>query len=696
MIRKKIGGVILMLKSLKNKKLLSSIVASVMLFTLFSPISVKTVKADTNNEVVDLTENKTTSSNQDALSSKNGSVNLQILTTTDSHGRFLPYDYAINAADNSGSLAQISTAVNQLRAKNPSNTILVDAGDVIQDNSESLFINDSNNPMILAMNKIGYDTLTLGNHEFNYGIPALKNIIKQFKGTVLGGNVYDTDGTTRLAAPYAIVERSGVKIGIIGMVTPNITKWDSANLKGYKVTDPVDETKAAIAELKKQNVKTIIAVDHLGEYEEYGAEGSGAIDVLEQCPEITAFVAAHYHVKIAGDYYYNHKIYSLDASQNKVTAIAKDGTTTDATIDDYNKAKTNGTVIVEAYKWAKTLGQININLTKDSQGEYTVANKATDITTALYDIAPKNGTTVQADNDLVNSLSSYNQRAIDDANTAIGVLKGGNLTPPDEVKGIDQAKLQPTPMISLINSVQMYYGEKIANHKIDVSSAAAFKNGQNILEGPIKKCDTANIYQFDNTLYVLKMTGSQLKKYMEWSVSYYNKYNPGDLTVSFNPTIPGYNYDMFTGIKYNVDISKDIGQRIVNLTRSDNSKINDSDVLYVSVNNYRASTQLLTPGAIFKEGEELPTLVGKSEQTEGLGDGRIRDLIGQYIKDVNGGTITPMVDNNWSIVGNKWDPNQRKIAVKCINDGKISLSGVAGEQTSANSKSVTWDDVKNK
>lgn len=682
-----------MFKRFKNKQILSSIVASMMLFTMFTPITVQAAtKTDTKNEVVDLTKTYT---NKDVLSSKDGSVNLQILTTTDSHGRFLPYDYAVNVADNSGSLAQISTAVNQLRAKNPNNTILVDAGDIIQDNSESLFINDSSNPMISAMNKIGYDTITLGNHEFNYGIPALKNIMKQFKGTVLGGNVYDTDGKTKLAAPYAIVERSGVKVGIIGMVTPNITKWDSANLQGYKVTNPVEETKAAIAELKKKNVNAIIAVDHIGETQEYGTEGSSAVEILEQCPEINAFVAAHFHVKIAGDYYYDHKIYSLDASKNKVTAVAKDGTVTDATIDDYNKAKTNGTVIVEAYKWAKTLGQININLTKNSQGQYVVANKS-DITTALYDMAPKNGTAVQADTELTNSLASYNQRAIDDANTPIGTLKGGNLTPANEIKGVDQAKLQPTAMLTLIHNVQMYYGEKVANHKIDVSSAAVFKDGQNILEGSIKKCDTANIYKFDNTLYVLKMTGTQLKKYMEWSFGYYNKYNAGDLTVSFNKSIPGYNFDMFGGIKYNVDISKDTGNRVVNLTRNDGSKINDTDELYVTVNNYRGGTQLLTPGVIFKAGEALPTLVGKSEETAGLGDGRIRDLIGKYIKEVNGGTITAKCDNNWSIIGNNWDANQRKAAVKCINNGSVMLAGVSEEQSSSNSKSVTWDDVKNK
>lgn len=181
---------------------------------------------------------------------------------------------------------------------------------------------------------------------------------------------------------------------------------------------------------------------------------------------------------------------------------------------------------------------------------------------------------------------------------------------------------------------------------------------------------------------------------MEWSVKYYNTYKDGDLTVSFNSSIPGYNYDMFTGVKYNVDISKEPGNRIVNLTKMDGTPIGDSDELYVAVNNYRASTQLLGASDIFGEDEALPVLLGKSEETAGLGDGRIRDLIGQYIQEIKGGVIEPICDNNWSIIGNNWDPAQRALAVKYINDGSISLSGVSGEQTSENSKAVTWNDLK--
>lgn len=677
-----------MTKIFKMKKFIACMLTLMLVSAVIGPYI---AKADTTpaapQPVVNLTG--------DAAAAKTAAnqVALQILATSDSHGRFLPYDYAINSPNTLGSLAQISTAVNQFKSKNPDNTIIVDAGDIIQDNSASLFLNDKENPMVLAMNQIGYDTITLGNHEFNYGIPVLQKIMKQFKGTVLGGNVYYANGK-RLAAPYAIVERSGVKVGIIGMVTPNITKWDASNLKGYKVTNPVDETKAAVEELKAKGADVIVAVQHMGETGEYGTAGSGALEVLDKCPGIDAFVAAHFHNKIAGDYFYNHYIYSLNTKTNAVTVAAADGTTKDGTMDAYNEAKAKGTVIVEPYKWGQSLSQINITVTKNADGKFEIANKATDITSAIYDMSNKATGTVDSDPNLVSKLQSYNKRAIDDANSPIGTLKDGNLAPDNEVKGIEQAKLQPTAMIELINRVQMKYGKMIAKHDIDVSSAAAFKDGQNIKEGQIKKCDTANIYQFDNTLYVLKITGSQLKKYMEWSANYYNKYNTGDLTVSFNKSIPGYNYDMFYGVKYQIDISKDPGSRITNLTKMDGTPIKDTDVLYMTVNNYRASTQLLSAGPVFKTGESLPTLVGKSEQTVGLGDGRVRDLIGRYIQESKDKTITPECSDNWSIIGNNWDKDQRAEAVKLINDGTISLAGIAGEQTSSNSKSVTWDDVQ--
>ena len=153
-------------------------------------------------------------------------MDLQILATSDTHGKFDPWDYAANKADASGSVAQQATAIKQLRT---ADTLVIDAGDTIQGNSSQLFLEDDVHPMVAAMNAIGYDVWVTGNHEYNYGMDTLKKIIAEQNAKVLTGNVYAPDGTP-LADGYTIVRKKDLKIGLIGMVTPNITRWDAVNL----------------------------------------------------------------------------------------------------------------------------------------------------------------------------------------------------------------------------------------------------------------------------------------------------------------------------------------------------------------------------------------------------------------------------------------------------------------------------------
>jgi 2',3'-cyclic-nucleotide 2'-phosphodiesterase / 3'-nucleotidase / 5'-nucleotidase len=615
-------------KFLKLKKLTSLVIASAMVVGLSTPLN---VFAEAGAETVEV----------------------QILSTSDLHGRFLPFDYAINAQDTSGSLAQAATIIKELRTANP-NTIVVDNGDTIQDNSQSLFLDNSKNPngvnpMVYAMNEIGYDTWTFGNHEFNYGMEILKNVSSKFNGALLCGNVFDKEGKA-IGAPYKIIEKGGVKIGIIGMVTPNITRWDGPNLKDYVVTSPVTETKKAIAELKDK-VDAIVAVIHEGENGEYSEPGSGAVEVANECPELSAIILGHAHTAIAGK-------------------------------------KINGVHVAEALNAGKQLVKLNIKFKKNSDGKYVISNRETDVVSELKTIAPKGAATVEADSDLTKKLQPYHQIALDDANTVIGKLIGGDLVPADEVKGIPTPQIQPTAMIELINKVQMYYGQQIApdKKKVDVSAAAAFRGDANIKVGDIKKADTALIYKYDNTLYVLDMTGAQLKKYIEWSAKFFNTYVDGDLTISFDPNIPGYNYDMFYGLTYQVDVSKAPGNRIINVKKADGTPLLDSDVLRVAVNNYRANTQLAKPGTVFNEGDALPVVIAKSEDT--MGDaGRIRDIIREYIVNVKGGTVTPELTENWSMIRNSWNSAQRALAVELINKDIIKLGQY-------NPKAVTYTDVK--
>ena len=221
------------------------------------------------------------------------SMDLQILATSDTHGKFDPWDYAANKADASGSVAQQATAIKQCRTRN---TLVVDAGDTIQANSAELFLNDDLHPMIAAMNAIGYDIWTTGNHEYNYGMDVLKKVMGQQKAKVLTGNVYAPDGTP-LADGYTIIKKGTVKIGVIGMVTPNIIRWDAKNLEGWKVTNPVDESRKIIDKIKN-DVDVIIGVMHMDVDNEYGVYGSGVTDLANACPEFDVIVAAHGHKSI--------------------------------------------------------------------------------------------------------------------------------------------------------------------------------------------------------------------------------------------------------------------------------------------------------------------------------------------------------------------------------------------------------------
>lgn len=561
-------------------------------------------------------------------------VEIQILATSDMHGKFAPYDYALNEENTSGSIAQAAAAVKEFRN---ANTLVIDVGDLIQDNSADLFLEDEIHPMVLRMNLTGYDIFVTGNHEYNYGMDVLKRVLAQQKAEVLTGNVYDPAGEP-LAKPYTIIEKNGVRIGIIGMVTPNITRWDSVNLKDWKVTDPVEETKKAIAELAGKT-DLLIGAMHMGEKNEYGVENSGVTDMANACPELDVILAAHEHKLVEGTY-------------------------------------VNDVLIVENKNSAQTMAQINITLTKKADGGYEVTDRRSE----SIDISK-----YEADPEVLAELAPYDQRARAEANTVIGRLTGGSLAPADEIAGIPQAILEDTAMLDLINEVQMYYTGA------DVSAAALFNADSNLHEGDIKKSDVSLIYKFTNTLYKLEMTGAQLKKYMEWSAGFFNTYQEGDLTLSFDENIRMYNYDTFAGVNYEINVAKEPGGRIENLTKKDGTPVADDDVFIVAVNNYRAGTQLLNYGPVFAAGEDLPVLL----EIDVKGNiGGVRELIGDYIANVKNGIITPECDNNWKIVGNDWAEEAHQNVVELVKEGKLTIPASEDKRT-PNVRSITIEDIKN-
>ncbi|MGL4987158.1 MAG: 5'-nucleotidase C-terminal domain-containing protein, partial [Treponemataceae bacterium] len=548
-------------------------------------------------------------------------LDIQILATSDMHGKFMPYEYATMSENKNGSVVQVSTILQSLK-KQYKNTIVFDNGDIIQDNSHELFLNDKISPMIMALNEMKYDALIAGNHEFNFGMTTLDYTINGFHGDFLVANLYKNG--KRVYPPYKIFNKDGVKIALIGVVTPHIKKWDSENLKDYTATNPVEEIKKLIPELKEK-ADLIVVGAHMAAGGEYG-KGDSAIAIAEENPEIAVVIAGH-----------EHSVINM-------------------------RAKT-GAVIIEPGKWGEVVAQVVITMTNEN-GKWIVKSKEKDINSKNIPINDKeNKKIVPVDEKLAKKLKSFHKRAIADSQTIIGELKGGNLVKKDEIKGIPTLQIEPTAMISFINAVQKYYTGA------DVAVVAAFRSDANMFEGPIKKSDVALIYKYDNTLRVYELTGSQLKKFMEWSTAYYNQHKQGDLTISFNPNIREYNYDIFSGVTYDINISKPAGSKIENLRKTDGTPIKDTEKYLVAVNDYRGRTTLSN-----EETGLFPGIQPVRDLFEEKGDkGRIRDLIREYIEKVKGGIITPENENNWKIIGYQWDEKLHQEAIDLINSGKLEI-----------------------
>ncbi|WP_288678736.1 multifunctional 2',3'-cyclic-nucleotide 2'-phosphodiesterase/3'-nucleotidase/5'-nucleotidase [uncultured Clostridium sp.] len=619
-----------MLKKFSNKKITALMVVLAMVFSFILPIQVKAaeISETKNSNVTEKTDKKT--------------VNIQILATSDLHGKFMDYDYA-QGEESVGGLNQIATVVKEAKKENP-NTLVLDNGDTIQGNYNHLFMNKEN-PMILAMNTIGYDVFSLGNHEFNFGMDKLHNIIGQANQNlhVLCGNLYRNG--KRVFNPYTIKEVDGIKVAIIGVVTQHIMQWDSQNLKGYEAKNPTEEVKKIIGEIKANGGADVYVVtSHASLNGEYG-DGDSAAGIAEANPEVSVVVAGHSH--------------------------------------DTVKSELRGNAIIsEPASRAKYVSKFNLTVEKNESG-IKVLDKSADL------ISLKG---VQGDPELTEKLKPFHEAAINDATAKIGELKGGDLAKPDEVKGIPQSIVEDQGVTDFINEVQLYNSKKFLQTKgIDpnnvymVSSAALFSPKANLKEGPISKADVSNIYKFDNKLYVIKTNGKQLKKYMEDNSKFFNKYKDGDLTISFDENVRMYKYDMFEGVNYEINIAKDPGERIENLKFSKDGKpVEDSDVVYLSVNDYRYNSGLAA--GIMDPGEHE-----KIYDTVNDDISAIRDLISDYIINVKQ-VINRNVDGNWKITGNNWNPEQRALAVKLINEGKIKLPTSSNGRT-PNVKSVTWDEV---
>ncbi len=621
-------------KSKFGKLLSLSLALSMMLPSFVMPAAATEAKKDSQT-VAPIAEEVESDRVVDTTSSDQEKT-ISILATADLHGRIYAYDYAVDEKDESSGLAKIQTIIKQEKAKNP-NTILVDAGDTLQDNSAELFNDLPMHPMIQALNTMGFDAWTLGNHEFNFGKSFLDRNIEAFDGDVLAANIYNEDGS-HYVKPYTIIEKDGVRVALIGLVAPHIPRWEASNpdhYKGLVFNKVVPEVQKAVKELEGQ-YDILAGVFHLGMDGEYGDLGVG--EIAEACPELDVIFGGHAHAK-------------------------------------FDDKEVNGVKIIEPGSYGKSLATADIKVVKKDD-KWEVSN----ITTKNIDTKE-----ITQDEDMLAEFAFVHKNSVMYANQVIGTITEDFITGVDYITGADKVTTMPTSqiedtsLIDFINEVQLFYTGA------DISSAAAFKDDMNLKAGDFKRKDVANIYKHANTLMGINMTGKNLKEYMEWSASFYNTYKEGDVTVSFDQNIRGYNYDMFAGMTYDIDISEDAGNRIKNIL-IDGKALDESKVYKVAVNNYRYGTL---------EGLGLATAEDRyyDSYDEMQDEGRIRDLIAKYVVEQKNGVVTPECDNNWKIIGADLDNPLKDKVYEMIKNGEITIPTSEDGRTS-NVKAVNVNELK--
>jgi 2',3'-cyclic-nucleotide 2'-phosphodiesterase (5'-nucleotidase family) len=516
-----------------------------------------------------------------------------ILGTTDMHGRVFPIDYYTNKYDNVG-IAKVGTLVKEAR-KNDPDLLLVDSGDTIQGTPLEYFHNKRNNtppdPMMLAMNALHYDSMTVGNHEYNFGLKVLEKARSEAKFPWLSANTYNNQvkgDPSNHYTPYIIKEVQGVRVGVLGLTTPGIPNWENKpNYEGLEFRETVSEARKWVQVLRDVGkVDVVVIAMHMGIEEDLRTgqtnpsqvpNENAALTIARQVPGVDVILMGHTH-------------------------------------QDVPSLVVNGVLLTQANRWASHVARVDLYLEKGEAARWRV------VAESARTIPVTEKTAV--DPEIAQLGQPYDKETQDWLSRAIGES-------PQEITSQD-CRFRDTAIIDLIQRVQLEAG------KADVSMAACFNPQARIPKGPVTVRDIAGLYEYENTLVTLELTGQQLKDALEHSARYFREYQPGkSLAELVDQHIPGYNFDMAEGVTYDLDVTKPFGQRIQNL-KFKGQPLNPTQKLRVVTNNYRVNG-----GGGFTMFKNAPVVYRSSEE--------VRELIIDWVE--RNKTIPTQTSNNWRIVG---------------------------------------------
>ncbi|MBR6120892.1 MAG: bifunctional metallophosphatase/5'-nucleotidase [Prevotella sp.] len=539
-------------------------------------------------------------------------VRLKVVETSDVHGRFFPYDF-IERTPLKGTLARVNTYVERQRREWGDRLLLIDNGDILQGQPCVYWSNyvmpEDPNLGASIVNYMRYDAETVGNHDIETGHPVYDKWIREVRCPLLGANIVDKQSRKPYVEPYATFVRDGVKIAVLGMITPTISSWLTEEVyKGMEFTEMVQCAQYWVSYIKKvERPDLIFGLFHSG------LDGGITMDsgLEENATQRVAQEVEGFDVIFFG---HDHQVHNIRLKNPKGREV----------------------LCIDPSCYARNVAEANIELTfrdgklvkKDIQGQ-------------IVDVS---------DEPVDQRLVAHFQPQIDQITAYVDRRIGSFAT---EASTRD-SYFGPSAFTDFIHHLQLSISGA------DVSFNAPLSFDSRIPAGPVTVADMFKLYRFENRLFVLRMTGREIRGHLEMSYDLWanTMTSPDDHLLLISPSARGdqqrmgfknytFNFDSASGIDYEVDVTKPAGQKVRILRMSNGEPFDEHKTYRVVMNSYRGNGggELLTRGAGIHKDSITSRIIYQSPLD-------LRYYLMQEIE--RRGTVTPTAASNWKFVPEEW------------------------------------------